>query len=135
MAIKTILVEDSERIRTSLIPAMRDLADLEVVAVAETQSDAFRAAEQHADWQLMVIDMFLREGSGVGVLRDCMNRRPDQVALVLTNYPTNEIRRRCADLGADGVFDKSLELDAFFERCLAIVPRGSTSKGQPPTHQ
>jgi DNA-binding NarL/FixJ family response regulator len=37
--------------------------------------------------------------------------------VVLTNYPTPEIRRRCRDLGADGVFDKSTELEAFFDLC------------------
>jgi len=121
MAIKTILVEDSERIRASLIPTMKELANLEVVAVAETQLDAKIAMERNAaSWQLIVIDMFLREGSGLGVLRECSNRLPHQTALVLTNYPTPEIRDRCAEFGADGVFDKSTELDEFFERCLAI---------------
>ena len=37
--------------------------------------------------------------------------------MVLTNYPTPEMRRRCIALGADAVFDKSTELDAFFEHC------------------
>jgi DNA-binding NarL/FixJ family response regulator len=121
MAIKTILVEDSERIRASLIPTMKELANVEVVAVAETQLDAKSAMEHNAaSWQLIVIDMFLREGSGLGVLRECSNRLPHQTALVLTNYPTPEIRHRCAEFGADGVFDKSTELDEFFERCLAI---------------
>jgi DNA-binding NarL/FixJ family response regulator len=120
MAIKTILVEDNAQIRAHLIPTMREMAGIDVVAVAETQDDALRAAQQHEGWRLMVIDMFLREGSGLGVLRDLMGRRPDQVALVITNYPTSEIRRRCAELGADGVFDKSLELDEFFDRCLAL---------------
>lgn len=126
MAIKTILVEDSEKIRASLIPTMRDLADLEVMAFAETQDEAHELLERYPDsWQLLVIDLFLREGSGLGVLRSCRDRRENQVVLVLTNYPTVEIRRQCAELGADGVFDKSMELDAFFERCMAIQPSGS----------
>ena len=120
MAIKAILVEDSAQIRASLIPTLREIAGIDIIAVAETQAEAVNAAQQHGDWQLMVIDMFLREGSGLGVLRDLINRRPDQVALVLTNYPTSEIRRRCAELQADGVFDKSLELEAFFDMCLAV---------------
>jgi CheY-like chemotaxis protein len=126
MAIKTILVEDNEKIRASLIPTMRELANLEVLAFAETQAEADEALEHHAgNWQLVVIDLFLREGSGLGVLRHCKGRREGQVALVLTNYPTAEIRRQCTELGADGVFDKSIELDAFFERCMAIEPCSS----------
>lgn len=122
MAIKTILVEDNERIRANLIPTLLEMADLEVFAVAESQDDALRAAQELADWQLIIIDMFLREGSGLGVLRGCADRRPYQVALVLTNYATDDMRQRCLDAGADGVFDKSLELETFFERCLEITP-------------
>ncbi|RZL93956.1 MAG: response regulator [Variovorax sp.] len=120
MAIKTILVEDNAQIRSQLIPTMQEMAWIDVVAIAETQADAIRAAQQHDDWQLMVIDLFLREGSGLGVLRQLTGRRPGQVALVLTNYPTSDVRRRCMECEADGFFDKSIELDAFFERCLTL---------------
>ena len=121
MAIKTILVEDNDTIRSNLIPAMEELANVEIVAVAETQVQALNALETHANhWQLLVVDLFLKEGSGLGVLRACTNRQPAQVALVLTNYPTAEMRDRCTKYGADGVYDKSTELDAFFERCLSI---------------
>ena len=36
MSLNTILVEDSKTIRENLIPAMAELADINVVAVAET---------------------------------------------------------------------------------------------------
>ena len=48
---------------------------------------------------------------------------------MLTNYATNDIRERCVRLGADAVFDKSHELDALFEFCLALGPEGN---GEPP---
>ncbi|MET0186288.1 MAG: hypothetical protein ABW210_12615 [Achromobacter sp.] len=67
-----------------------------------------------------MINMFLREGSGLGVLGELLSRRPDQVAIVLTNCPTVEIRRRCAELRCDGLYDKSLELDSFLARCLTL---------------
>jgi DNA-binding NarL/FixJ family response regulator len=70
MAIKTILVEDIEKIRSSLIPTMQELANLHIVAVAETQAGASEALQQHLDWELVVIDMSLREGSGMDVLRE-----------------------------------------------------------------
>ena len=124
MAIKTVLIEDSKTIQASLIPAMEELAGLEVVAVAETETEGVQALERHSgNWQVAVIDLFLSEGSGLGVLRSCRSRLQHQKAFVLTNYPTNEIRRRCKELGADGVFDKSTELDAFFDLCAAITPR------------
>ena len=126
MLLKTILVEDNKTIRANLIPAMRELAGLDVIAVCETQVEALDALERHAGvWQVIVIDLFLREGSGLGVLQGCRQRLPHQAALVLTNYPTPEMRRQCAAHGADGVFDKSTELEAFFDTCLAWGQRGS----------
>jgi len=43
--------------------------------------------------------------------------------VVLSNYATDDMRRRCAQLGADAVFDKSNEIDALVDYCLAL---GST---------
>lgn len=40
MPTKTFLVEDSATIRANLVPAMRDLADVEVVGCAESESEA-----------------------------------------------------------------------------------------------
>ena len=68
-------------------------------------------------WRLAVVDMFLRNGNGLEVLRAFRSRRPDQHMLVLTNYATAEIRRKAIDAGADAVFDKSTEVDVFFDLC------------------
>ncbi|BEP52361.1 response regulator [Variovorax paradoxus] len=118
MPLTTILVEDSRTIRDNLIPALEELAGARVVATAETAQAAIDALAQHGTWQLAVIDLFLKEGSGLTVIRSCQGRASNQHVIVLTNYPSAEMRRRCLALGADAVFDKSTELDAFFEHCL-----------------
>jgi DNA-binding NarL/FixJ family response regulator len=118
MPLATILVEDSRTIRDNLIPALEELAGARVVATAETAQAAIDALAQHGTWQLAVIDLFLKEGSGLTVIRSCQGRASNQHVIVLTNYPSAEMRRRCLALGADAVFDKSTELDAFFEHCL-----------------
>lgn len=121
MPLNTILVEDSETIRSTLIPAMAELADLHVVAFAEGADDAIALLAAHAEgWEVAVVDIFLKQGSGLAVLRGCQVRRPYQRVVVLTNYLTPDIRKRCAELGADAVFDKSNELDAFFDLCSSF---------------
>ncbi|MGJ7512418.1 response regulator [Variovorax sp. GT1P44] len=120
MPLNTILIEDSETIRENLIPTLAELANARVIAVATTSAEAIEALDRHAkEWELAVVDLFLKEGSGMSVLRAARDRSPLQHMLVLTNYPTAEIRRRCMDLGADGVFDKSTELEAFFDLCMS----------------
>jgi len=117
MPLITILVEDNPTIRDSLIPAMAELSDLTVVATADTAATAVLALTQHPDWQLAVVDLFLKQGSGLTVVRACQQRDGHQHVLVLTNFATPDMRKRCLDLGADAVFDKSTELESFFARC------------------
>jgi DNA-binding NarL/FixJ family response regulator len=118
MALLTYLVEDNRIIRDNLVPALEDLADARVIGVAETETDAAAWLAAHADeWQLLVVDLFLREGSGLGVLGACLDRRAPQRAVVLSNFVSADIRARCMALGADAVFDKSSDLEAFFDYC------------------
>lgn len=124
MALITFLVEDNATIRENLIPALADLADAPVVGVAETEAQAVQWLKEHGDlWHLAVVDLFLREGSGLGVIKHaCAHRRPHQRVVVLTNYTQPDIRKRCLDFGADAVFDKSNELDAFLDYCAQDRP-------------
>lgn len=114
------LVEDNALIRDNLIVALEELVDMRVVAWAESETEAADWLREHPKgWQLAVIDLFLREGSGLGVLQACRLRDKRQRAVVLTNYADVDIRAQCLALGADAVFDKSTELDAFLEFCEA----------------
>jgi DNA-binding NarL/FixJ family response regulator len=118
MPLNTVLIEDSETIRENLIPTLAELANANVIAVAQTASEAFETLDWYKEeWGLAVVDLFLKEGSGLSVLRAARDRSPHQRMVVLTNYPTTEIRRRCLELGADGVFDKSTEREASFDLC------------------
>ena len=118
MPLATILIEDNLTIRESLIPALAEIANAEVIAVAETAAEGIAALRTHAgSWQLAVVDMFLKEGNGLEVLQAGQGRRKDQHMLVLTNYATPDIRRRSKAAGADAVFDKSTEVDLFFDLC------------------
>jgi len=123
MALVTFLVEDNKTIRENLIPVLEDMADARVVGFAETESAAASwLREQGERWQLAVIDMFLKEGSGLGVLRSCARRGRHQRVVVLTNYATEDMRERCMALNADAVFDKSNEIDAFIDYCTGRRP-------------
>jgi len=122
MPLATILIEDSAVIREGLVSALVELADAEVIAVAGTAAEGLAALESHAGrWQLAVVDMFLREGNGLEVLRSARDRRADQHMVVLTNYATADIRQRSTAAGADAVFDKSTEIDLFLALCRSYA--------------
>jgi len=118
MALVTFLVEDNKTIRENLIPVLEDMADAQVVGFAETESAAAHWLRENGEgWHLAVVDMFLKEGSGLGVLRSCANRARHQRVVVLTNYATDDMRERCLALKADAVFDKSNQIDDFIDYC------------------
>jgi len=122
MTTHVYLVEDNLVIRHGLLVAMEDIANMAVVGMAQTQVEALEWLNQHpAQWDLLVVDLFLVEGSGMEVVKACAARRPTQRVVVLTNYA--EVASSRAMLGgADAVFDKTTQLDeflAYVERCVA----------------
>ncbi|AOV02657.1 response regulator [Delftia tsuruhatensis] len=121
MKLRTYLVEDNPTIRENLIATLEELADVEAVGIAETESAGTDWLQQNPDaWDLAIVDLFLRQGSGLGVLTACRERQPHQKIVVLSNYATPDIRSRCAQVGVDAVFDKSNEIDALMDYCMNI---------------
>lgn len=117
--LKTYIVEDNLTIRENLVGTLEELTCIETIGFAEAEDDARRWLVEHQDeWELAIVDLFLKQGSGLGVLQTCMSRRPDQKVVVLSNYATPDIRKRCAQLGVDAVFDKSNEIDALIDFCV-----------------
>lgn len=68
-------------------------------------------------WDLAVVDLHLKKGSGVGALNWCTTRRPEQRVVVLSGELTDDMRQKCLALRADAVFDKGTEMDAFPSYC------------------
>ena len=100
---------------------MEELADVVVISIAESADDAIAAVKSRDDWKLIVIDLFLKGGTGLEVLEACKGRHDWQHAVVLTNYATVDTRERCLQRGADAVFDKSTQLDEFLTYCAALA--------------
>lgn len=119
MELKTYIVEDNATIRENLIGTLEELACIKALGWAENESEA-RAwlAREPLAWELAIVDLFLKQGSGMGVLEACRVRQPWQRVVVLSNYATADMRQRCTQLGADAVFDKSNEIDSLVEYCI-----------------
>ena len=127
--LKAFIVEDSPVIRENLIAALEELAPVKVVGTAEDEPAAVSwlgTGEHPCD--LVIIDIFLKRGSGLGVLRAAADLRRPMSLVVLSNYATPDMRRKCLELGANRVFDKSNELDALILYCARLAD-GDTGPG------
>lgn len=119
MALITYLVEDNGTVLANLIETLQEITDVKVMGSSATQAEAERWLSLHdGQWHLAIVDLFLKEGSGLGVLTGCRNRELYQKVVLLTNYATPEIRKRALLLGADAVFDKSSEIDELLAYCI-----------------
>jgi len=142
VTIQCFIVEDSELIRTSLIAALEELLPLHVVGCADTEALAcdwlsgrdavpMRGPDDRpGECDLVIIDVFLKSGSGLGVLEYAtrLRRAPNfadraMKLVVLTNYATPDLRRRASALGADAIFDKSEQLEELIDFCAGIEHR------------
>ncbi|QHJ00262.1 response regulator [Xylophilus rhododendri] len=118
MKLRTYLIEDNAVIRENLLATLTELAAVEAIGTAETEHEAAAWLRSHnGNWDLAIVDLFLREGNGLNVLAALAQRAPHQKMVVLSNHATLEMRRRCESLGADAVFDKSTEIDALLDYC------------------
>ena len=91
--LRTYIVEDNATIRENLIDALEELACVEAVGAAATEDEGKEWLTAHStQWDLAIVDLFLRQGSGLGVLSACRTRRPGQkmVGAEQLRYP------RCA---------------------------------------
>lgn len=125
--LQTYLVEDSPLIRDNLIATLEELAQVKVVGHADDEAGALHWLHDHAV-DLVIVDLFLKAGSGLGVLRAAA---PGAARLVvLSNYATVLMRTRCLALGADSVFDKSTEIDGLIAYCDRVAQHKAQAQAQ-----
>lgn len=118
MRLRTYIVEDNATIRDNLIATLEELTNVEVIGTSDSENEGTAWLQNNAgEWDLAILDLFLKQGSGLGVLIGCKDRTPQQKVVVLSNYATPDIRRRCSQLGVDAVFDKSNEIEDLVDFC------------------
>jgi len=128
-SLKAFIVEDSAVIRDNLVAALEEMVPLQVVGTAEDEAGALSWLSDpghHCD--IAIIDIYLRRGTGLNVLRALQRGGRSTDRVVLTNHATDEIRRHALALGASRVFDKSGEIDALVGHCIALA---AAARGQP----
>lgn len=120
--LRTLIVEDNPVILESLVETLQELAHVEVVgAVPDARQAESWLDGEHEAFDLMIVDIFLRQGSGLDVLRAAQRRGHPARRVVLSNYATPDVRRSCEALGAEKVFDKSTELEELIRHCQALA--------------
>jgi len=116
--LQIFLIEDSAEIREALTQTLESSGQMSVVGFADNATEAIRALDRDPI-DAVVIDLHLREGSGLEVLAHLArsNNPKNILRVVLTNHTAQMFRRASEKLGADHFLDKSME----FERAVELL--------------
>lgn len=118
MQLSVFVVEDNADIHENLVGALEELTCVKVIGGSATEEDAMAWVSQYPrTWDMLIVDLFLKGGSGIRLVQRVQRARPEQKIIIFSNYVNASVRKRCAQLGVDAVFDKSTEIDALVDYC------------------
>ena len=103
---RVFLVEDSRAMQDTLTAILGRMSHLRLVGVAETAGEALDGFTTLQP-DLVVLDLALREGSGLDVLQAIKRRRPECQVFVFTSHDSEPYRARCLAAGADRFYSKA----------------------------
>jgi CheY-like chemotaxis protein len=81
--------------------------------MATTEAEAIEQIGS-MEFDVLIVDVELRQGSGINVIRSARLRWPaplQPLIIVLTNYALPTVRQRCLAAGADYFLDKMQQFD------------------------
>ncbi len=126
--LRILLVEDSPLLRGRLENMISQHAAFKVTGLAAAEAEAVEKLDS-VPYDAIVVDVELRPGSGIGVIRQARARNKDVKdgghvwIIVLTNYDLPTVRERCMQAGADHFLDKMREIDQLIPILLGIAGR------------
>ena len=129
---KALIVDDSLIIGERLETMLSEIPEIETVSQAKTESEAMELLHR-LNPEVLLLDIQMRGGNGIDLLRKVKNERPSPLVVVFTDLSDTRSRKKCMDAGADFFFDKSTDFDKLTE-VLSEEPRASargSSKEKP----
>ena len=107
---RIVLVDDSILIRERI---RQMLSEIEAIEIVGEEQDEIKAIEciRKLKPDAVILDIRLRKGSGINVMREIKKDEPSPTVIILTNYPNNFYRMNCIKAGADFFLDKSTEFE------------------------
>lgn len=123
--LRVFLVEDVKHLQEMIAELLTSIGNFVVAGCAASEGEAVRWLDQHGDeWDVLVADLILDQGTGLGVVAKCRHRPPGRKVVVLSDYVTPGIKRHCLALGADAALPKS-DMPAFLDYCRELNADGS----------
>lgn len=124
MPLKLLLVEDEEPLAGSLTTLLREALGFDV-RLAHEGEEAIRILKAERP-PLMLLDLFLKDVSGLKVLREAKANDPNIIVYILTGFNDQELKEKSLAQGARDYFVKPLNsfaLKATLEQATQEIAR------------
>ena len=113
---KLLIVDDSDFIRVRLAEMFDDARNICTVLQAKDSAQAYTAFNSYLP-EIVILDIHIPGDNGIKILEKFKKIRPQAKIIMLTNYPYDQYRKRCMELGADYFFEKSGDMEQIVELC------------------
>ena len=117
---KILIVDDSEAIRSRLVRQLKTIAGIEIVGQAETAAQAIAALRQFKP-DAMTLDLRLKDGNGLNVLRLVQNEQLPTAVIVFTSYPHLQYEKRAQAAGAYAFLNKARDFAKISDLLRALM--------------
>ncbi len=108
---KIVIVDDSKMLRQRIIEMLSDIPEVEIAGEAENANEAIKIIELVKP-DILILDIRMPGGSGLEVLKSIQQKKLSMINILFTNYPLDQYKKKCFELGVDYFFDKSTEFEA-----------------------
>ncbi len=129
LPLRVYIVEDSTLFRDRLVESIETPGSVRVIGHADSEHAALHALCA-SEWDVLILDLQLRRGSGLGVLKSLRQagRAPHTKVIVLTNHDYYLYRLKTTEFGAEHFFDKVRQFPRVMEVLERMVAELQTSQ-------
>jgi DNA-binding NarL/FixJ family response regulator len=106
---RVLIVDDSDLLVERLLERVTRVSGVEVVGRSRNAAEAYSAIRRLQP-DVVILDLCMPGGSGIGVLKDIKRNQLGSIVIVLTAYQEPQYRKECLEMGAKFFLDKSTQL-------------------------
>ncbi len=122
---KVLIADDHALIRQGMVHALRNNSIADTIVEAEDRETVLAQLQQHADIDVVLLDLFMPGAKDFDLLIHICNNYPDIPIIVVSAAEEPEYMRKSIDLGASGFIPKSAPMEIMLS-AIQLVKSGGT---------
>ncbi len=121
--IRVFVADDHAVVRRGILQILEEAPDMVAVGEAGTGGEVLQAIRKR-DYDVLVLDIAMPDGSGLEVLNQLRTLKPDLRVLILSMYPEKQYALRALKAGAAGYLTKESAPDELIAAIRRVAKGG-----------